>query len=120
VSKPPAATVTEKVLSKLAEIGKTAVVCFLGSQLETEHKNVYVTTTLQETAKLAVGLAKHECGLEPIRPLCACGSRNPDGGDARFVRGLFSGGSLAEEAFIVLKCLAKFTRILLEVCRLMI
>ncbi len=107
VSKPPAATVTEKVLSRLAEIGKTAVVCFLGSQLETEHKDVHVATTLQETAKLAVGLAKHEWGLEPIRPLCACGSRKPDGGDARFVRGLFSGGSLAEEAFIVLKCLGE-------------
>ena len=101
VSKPPAAAVTEG--AQASGMGKTAVVCFSGAS-GTEHKNVYVATTLRNCQARGWS-AKHECGLEPIGPLRLRLRNQTEEMHAR--PWPFSGGSLAEEAFIVLKCLGE-------------
>lgn len=115
VSKPPAARVANLILARVAETGKPAVVCFLGGEVNGHPNGVRVTATLQETAELAVSLARAKGRTAPSKAICT--QNTGDGGCLRpsvslpvkpgFVRALFSGGSLADEALTVLKLLGQ-------------
>ncbi|HEV2855652.1 MAG TPA: acyl-CoA synthetase FdrA [Thermoanaerobaculia bacterium] len=86
ISKPPAPAVAARLLSSAQRTGKPVVVDFLGAPLPIRKLgNLHFAASLSETAELAVRLE----GGEPAQAV-------PRG----CVRGLFSGGTLAYEAFL--------------------
>lgn len=113
VSKPPAASVAQKVLDQVALSDKPTVVCFLGGELQktspnTGHRpatNVYPARTLEEAAGLGANLAKsgksekaasaddQEIHVGELRQRLQPGQR--------YLRGLFSGGTLCYEAQVI-------------------
>lgn len=97
ISKPPAKSVRDKVMQVLQSISKPVVAIFLGEK-PTEHVgNVALAYTLEEAAQIAVDLANgaqlKEDYTEPIT--YEVSKSLPE--DAT-VKGLYSGGTLANEA----------------------
>ncbi|HYU32269.1 MAG TPA: acyl-CoA synthetase FdrA [Thermoanaerobaculia bacterium] len=88
LGKPPAPEVGDGLLALAASAEKPVVVYFLGQQIEKFERrigNVWFAETLQEAAELAVWLVK-DAGLKREAPISG------------YLRGLFSGGTLAFEA----------------------
>ena len=87
ISKPPAPAVAARLLSAAQAIGKPVVVDFLGAPLSLRKLgNLHFAISLSETAELAVRLE---------------GGSGSDAGPGQggFLRGLFSGGTLAYETY---------------------
>lgn len=97
ISKPPAKEVRDKVVDLLERCTKPVVAIFLGEKPEAHLGKVYLAHTLEETAKIAVDLARgnpvKKNYLEPLGFAC----ENPLPED-KTVIGLYSGGTLANEA----------------------
>jgi FdrA protein len=102
VSKPPAPEVTAKVLAALQAAGKPAVVLFLGSTLQAPAKpkhEIRVVHTLVDCAAAALQLA----GIEPSAPQHYPIPRKPAfDASQKYLRALYSGGTFASEAQIIL------------------
>ncbi|TVR74433.1 MAG: acyl-CoA synthetase FdrA [Spirochaetaceae bacterium] len=109
VSKPPAASVAEKVVAALGKAGKPAVVHLIGMEKRPTRGNLHYAGNLEETARMAVSLAAgkpcrtqvfdaDEKEIEAIleRETNAIGSRQ------KYLRGYFTGGTLTDEAVFVL------------------
>jgi FdrA protein len=90
ISKPPAPEVALRLLSRARTIGKPVIVQFLGAPLPGRQLgNLHFAASLSEAAEMAVRLLP--------------GSAGKDAGAPRgFLRGLFSGGTLAYEALLAL------------------
>lgn len=100
LSKPPAPEVAEGILSQAASLSKPVVVCFLGNPADAQTRNVYRADTLEAAAQLAVAL---ERGEEPASVSMRQEEFGPtEGKPGRLLRGLFSGGTLAEEALLII------------------
>lgn len=101
VSKPPAPTVAEKVLSQIYASHKRAVVCFLGGEFSSQSKDMLPARTLEEAAWLAASLAGGEVPENsPASTVDERADRLRQGlkpGQC-YIRGLFSGGTLCYEA----------------------
>jgi FdrA protein len=102
ISKPPSPQVAGGLLAAARLVGKPVVVDFIGySPPARRLDNLYFATTFDETAELAVQLSQDggqgPAGLGEMidRDLFAPGQR--------YLRGLFSGGTLAYEALLVLQ-----------------
>jgi FdrA protein len=111
LSKPPHPKVMERVLEAARGCGRPAVVLFLGADRERVRQfGATPAADLEEAALLAVELAqgketlpsvfqippqKVQAGIEEERGRLSKG--------ARFVRGLYSGGTLCEEALLILQ-----------------
>ena len=100
VSKPPAPRVADEVLMVARSAGKPVVVNFIGrSPSASQVDNLYFAGGLDDAARLAVELA-----ATPVGP-----AAGPDlllgrfGRGQRYLRGLFSGGTLAYEAQYLLQ-----------------
>jgi FdrA protein len=101
VSKPPDASVSRRVLSAAYALGKPTVVQFIGYAPPLRRLgNITFANSLSEAATLAVERDReqatpvpHSGGEARSRP-----SITPALGGRRFLRGLFSGGTLAAEA----------------------
>jgi FdrA protein len=94
VSKPPAAEVVTEFLSRAKQIDKPVVVNFIGYPPPARKLgNIHFVTSLQESAELALKLADVEKESEKIRAKEIPG----------YLRGLFSGGTLALEAVLGLQ-----------------
>ena len=100
VSKPPSPEVAGELLKAARSAGKPVVVDFIGHAPSARQvDNLHFATTLDETADLAVQLATStpaaqsapDLGLERFAP------------GQRYLRGLFSGGTLAYEALLILQ-----------------
>ena len=112
VSKPPAADVAAKVLDTIGSSGKPAVVLFLGLDPAAAGKlppNVRLCDSLEGAAAQAVALARGTPLSESERggeaSFLADLVRRETKGMAksqRYVRGYFTGGTLADEAMILL------------------
>jgi FdrA protein len=113
ISKPPAPDVAARVIAALGEAGKPAVVNFVGmapSSTVERPDSVQFAASLEETAATAFGLSR---GGRPARgasftlpdpqieAIVAAETRKM-GRRQRWLRGLFTGGTLADEAMIVL------------------
>jgi FdrA protein len=97
ISKPPAAAVAEQLLRQAQAAGKPVVVNFIGYKAgDTQLDNVYFAPTLDAAAQLAVELAAFEGQAvpAPAPAIFAPGQR--------YLRGLYSGGTLAAEAQAIL------------------
>ncbi|MCC8127059.1 MAG: acyl-CoA synthetase FdrA [Clostridiales bacterium] len=97
ISKPPAKVVRDEVVKLLQKVTKPVVAIFLGEKPVNHEGKIYLAHTLEETARMAVDLAK---GM-PVRdhycdPL-SCEVQDTLDAD-QTVKGLYSGGSLAAEA----------------------
>ena len=98
VSKPPAAQVVEGLLRTLRACGKPVVVNFIGYRpTDDDYENVYCVQTLDAAAELAVELAALE------EDVSSAVMDHGFGPGQRYLRGLFSGGTLAYEAQLILR-----------------
>jgi FdrA protein len=120
ISKPPAAPVAERVLARVRESAKPAVVCFLGSEpAPIEATGAIAATDLTQAAVAATAVAK---GEDPKAALAALGAAATDliplaaAEQARLapgqhaLRGLFAGGTFCYEAQLILKVLPEPVR----------
>ncbi len=100
VSKPPSIVVADQLVKAARLAGKPVVVDFIGYQTAVrEVDNVYFATSFDEAAELAVKLAASEPAIEPILDV----DRERFSPSQRYLRGLFSGGTLAYEALLILQ-----------------
>ncbi len=108
ISKPPSVTVADRLLEEARRAGKPVVVLFLGHAAPARRVgNLFFASTLEDAAGLAIELVRHE---EPSPAETAPSQANSNGlGDLsfargqRYVRGLYSGGTLAWEAQSLLR-----------------
>ena len=108
VSKPPAASVAQSIL-QAARVEKPVVVVFLGAgpeRFQDVPENVHIARTLTEGAELAVALAGGDrarvpgfASLEKARAALAGERAAPS---QRYIRALYSGGTLCDEAMLLL------------------
>lgn len=102
ISKPPSPDVAGRLLAASAACGKPVVVNFVGAEVE-ERGNVHSAATLAAAARQAVRLAYGtDPGGEALRALPAQEAGRLAPGQ-RYIRGLFSGGTLCYESLVVLR-----------------
>jgi FdrA protein len=111
LSKPPAPVVAERILAAAARGTKPTVIAFLGTHLSNNPlpaaNHLSFAPTLNDAARLAVRLAGGEAPPSgdalPNETIAAIQSaRNALHPGQRYVRGLFAGGTLCDEAMMVL------------------
>ncbi|WP_027108132.1 DUF1116 domain-containing protein [Lacticigenium naphthae] len=97
ISKPPAKRVRDEVMELLQAVSKPVVAIFLGENPESHIGNVYLAHTLEETANIAIDLANgtkvKDSYFSPIDTTVTV-----DFSEKTTVKGLYSGGTLANEA----------------------
>ena len=98
VSKPPDPEVAAAVLERAAATGKPVVAAFLGADRGGAPDGVEVVATLEDAARAAVRLST---GAEP--PGDATAEVPALHGERRLLRGLYSGGTFAHEARVLLE-----------------
>jgi FdrA protein len=107
VSKPPSDNVAAKVLEAVRETGKPSVICFLGSDLATDDGDIYFVPTLDEAAVRTVQLSQKSAKMPRIssannwKKLVRESVKSLSPGQ-KYLRGLYSGGTLCYEAQQVL------------------
>ncbi len=116
VSKPPAAEVAQSIIKQASKGGKPTVICFLGGDVRsiTGRQGLMPARTLQEAAFLALaqvkaGYGSVESGLQAEdRQLAdqAQSLRQELAPGQKYLRGLYSGGTLCYEAQVVWKNLS--------------
>ncbi len=113
VSKPPAAAVAREMLEQAGKSDKPTVVCFLGGDQGTQipGKNIHLSRTLEEAAQLGAQAAGSsrlpksrrtvfaQTSEVKVKPKFAPGQR--------YLRGLFSGGTLCYEAQVIWRDMLK-------------
>src|SRR3990170_2862603 len=100
VSKPPARKIADELVNAARSSSKPVVVDFIGyATTRRKVDNVHFATSFDETAELAVRLAASPPNTRPLEEFDT--SRFAPG--QRYLRGLFSGGTLAYEALLVLQ-----------------
>ena len=111
ISKPPAPEIAEKILKKVKETTKPVVVDFIGGDIEMIKKfGAIACLTLEDTAYKAVAVSKGETPVDFLGF-----DMSDDGIDAlvktsvarlkpeqKYLRGLYTGGTLADEAMKLL------------------
>jgi hypothetical protein len=107
ISKPPAPAVAKTILEAAQVCGKPIVVGFLGSRRSGQENRITFTSTLEETAEAALrqinNNQKDYFGLAPQQiEVLAAAERWKLASGQRYLRGLFSGGSLGDEAMLIL------------------
>jgi len=96
ISKPPAKEVRDEVVQLLQSITKPVVAIFLGEKPEAHEGKVYLAHTLEETAKIAVDLANNASVKANYFEAVTAPERTVP--DEKVIKGLYSGGTLAAEA----------------------
>ncbi len=109
VSKPPAESVARLVADTAARGSKPTVICFLGGSKDAlaGRANIYTAITLEEAAHQAASLAGSSPSafaqaeeVDETRLNELCHHLKPE---QRYLRGLFSGGTLCYEAQVIWK-----------------
>jgi FdrA protein len=100
ISKPPSTTVAEKLLERARDTGKQVVVDFIGYAAMHQHEgSIAFAHTLDDAAEQAVRLAGLGVHITPTISI----HRDPYASSQKYLRGLFSGGTLAYEALLILR-----------------
>jgi len=108
ISKPPAPTVAAKILDRAKRCSKPVVVNFLkGDPAEAAKRGLAFSPTLEGAALMAVAALKGEKHA-PAETSPELQSRAKEARDTlkpaqKYVRGLFSGGTLCDEALLILR-----------------
>jgi FdrA protein len=98
VSKPPSSKIADTLVQAARSVGKPVVVNFIGYATASRRvDNVFFATTFDETAELAIRLidSPEDFAAQPDLSKFAPGQR--------YLRGLFSGGTLQYEALLILQ-----------------
>jgi FdrA protein len=105
ISKPPSPAVADELLRAARSAGKPVVVDFIGySPSARQVDNLHFAPTLDETADLAVQLAARGTKDEgKTKDLDKVVGLDRFASGQRYLRGLFSGGTLAYEALLILQ-----------------
>ncbi|WP_313637135.1 acyl-CoA synthetase FdrA [Paenibacillus sp.] len=110
ISKPPAPNVRDEMLKLIQTITKPVVVIFIGEKPtqqsspdgKKQFSSVHFAWTLEDAAKLAVELARKEGLLRTNTSLQAAVQSISARKEQRSIRGLYSGGTLAAEAELLI------------------
>ncbi len=97
ISKPPAPDVAQRVLDRVGKSAKPFIICFLGLERIELPPNGRAAMTLRDAASLALGgaaVGTRAVDLAAVPPLAS---------GRRWIRGLYTGGTLCAEAQIVLR-----------------
>lgn len=110
ISKPPAKEVADRIIKEVKRSKKPFVINFLGSRPERKIKRIYFASTLEEAAHKAVALSnkkvyKSKVFSEKKERIISLAKKESSKFKDRqkYIRGLFSGGTLCDEAMLVLK-----------------
>lgn len=103
VSKTPAPEIAERVLAKLEQTGKPVVVHFVGAAAQAPRGPVTFADTLEETARAACRLAGISVPDAGEAELPRSHSLAPESPRPQLLRGFFCGGTLAQEAWAILR-----------------
>ena len=111
VSKPPAASVMEKIVASLKDCGKPVVACFLGADSALiGGDNIVSASTLEDAATFMVDLAQgkkvESCEFTvPVEQVESAVKEAVAGlqPSQKYIRGLYSGGTLCSEAMLILE-----------------
>jgi len=98
VSKPPSSKIADTLVQAARLVGKPVVVNFIGYATASRRvDNVFFATTFDETAELAIRLidSPEDFAAQPDISKFAPGQR--------YLRGIFSGGTLQYEALLILR-----------------
>jgi FdrA protein len=98
VSKPPSPKIAETLVQAARSVGKPVVVNFIGyASASRRVDNIFFATTFDEAAELAIRLidSPEDFAAQPDLSKFAPGQR--------YLRGLFSGGTLQYEALLILQ-----------------
>lgn len=106
VSKPTTGSVKQKILTRVKEINKPVVIWFVGEMETYQEDNIYFEDMSKNAALKAVELAGvdiskldlHPLNLPLIEEVKAKLNK-----EQKYIRGLFSGGTLASEAYYITK-----------------
>jgi succinyl-CoA synthetase alpha subunit len=102
ISKPPAPEIAARVLARAREAGKPVVVSFLGADpASIAASGLTPVKTLEDAALAAVALAEGRKPKSPA-PISVPLDLPPLASGQRYVRGLYSGGTLCFEATLLL------------------
>jgi FdrA protein len=112
LGKPPSAATAERVFQRMRRLEKPTVTCLLGMSLEQiERKGSRPAATIEDAALQAVALAQSRSATEVRGAMAAGGKDNEVVAEEhasrlrptqRFIRGLYQGGSLANESAVIL------------------
>ena len=106
VSKPPEASVAEKVYKLAQTISKPVVACFLTEgESSASNGNIHFANTLEDGAQKAITIlnADFQTEEESVNPAVVAAAIQQLGAKQKYVRGVFCGGTLTDEARIVFK-----------------
>lgn len=101
VSKPPAKEVRDLVVDRLRSVSKPVVTLFLGEKPEYHEEQFYHAYTLDEAARLAVGLVRGETISESVADVDETAFYSKD--EHKTIKAYYSGGTLANEAAMLIK-----------------
>ena len=101
ISKPPAKEVRDRISDRLSNFKKPVVPLFLGEKPEYHEENFYHAYTLDEAARLAVGLVRGEEIKEGTVDVDA--SKFFGAEEKKTIKAYYSGGTLAGEAAMLIK-----------------
>lgn len=101
VSKPPAKEVRDRIADRLAAFGKPAVTLFVGEKPEYHEENLFHAYTLDEAARLAVGLVRGEKVDEASVDVDESAFFRAE--EKKTIKAYYSGGTLANEAAMLIK-----------------
>ena len=102
ISKPPAPEVAVMLLAAARATGKPVVVNFVGATVPSTER-LFGAQTLEDAAEIAVRLARGTPPAWPRRQALPAQEGLRLGPGQRFVRGLYSGGTLCYEALFLLE-----------------
>ena len=101
VSKPPAKEVRDRISARLSRFSKPVVTLFVGEKPAYHEENFYHAYTLEEAALLAVGLVRGK--KIPLSEADADESEFFRPEDGKTIKAYYSGGTLANEAAMLIK-----------------
>lgn len=101
VSKPPAKEVRDMISDRLSDFSKPVVTLFVGEKPEYHEENFYHAYTLDEAARLAVGLVRGKDIPEAEVDIDASMFYKAE--DKKTIKAYYSGGTLANEAAMLIK-----------------
>ncbi len=104
VSKPPARAVADKVLAALEKAGKPSVVHFIGLKPDPKakaHPLIRWASNLEEAARMAAGLGPEASSAQELERLASREAARLSK-TQKYIRGYFTGGTLADEAWLLL------------------
>lgn len=111
ISKPPAPSVQQKISDFLSWIEKPVVAIFLGGEKLYGKDNIYQASTLKEAAEAAVAISLQKNPVQTIElnqknklpELQQMAETMVKSAKGKYIRGLFCGGTLCDEAQLILK-----------------